>query len=135
MALDYIQLASGTKALMSTPWALAFPQAWFLKFDFTGVPIFCAMAFFGLGSGAVVSFIVGVFIMLRKTWVDGTMKALAEFSTILGTYLGLRMWGEKRRRISLSLGPISRAVFMCLANLVVTPFYLQQPIALSLIHI
>jgi len=133
VALDYAMKFTGAKDIMSTPWRLAFPYLGFLKFDLTGVPIFCAMAFFGLASGGATAAIVGVAITLRGgvDLVGGSMKALAEFSTMVGAYvaLGKLKW---RKWVAAFMGPVVRAAFMCIANIIVVPLYYQVPFGVVL---
>ena len=131
-AIDYSMMFSGLKDLMSSPWALAFPHLHFLKFDFDGVPIFCSTAFFGLTAGLLASIIMGLAIAIRASGlvelVGAVMKALAESSTMVGAYLAL-VKAKRARGLWLSLGPITRAAVMCLANLLVVPHLFQQPMA------
>ena len=135
VALDYALKYTGLKDLMSAPWAMAFPHLYFLKFDIDGVPIFCAMSFFGLAASGLASTVLGLAIFVRAPHliglVGGAMKGLAEFSTVAGAYLGLRLPGRRRWAWTL-LGPLSRAGVMSLANLVVTPLVFQWPFELAL---
>ena len=131
-AIDYSMKFSGLKDIMSSPWALAFPHLAFLKLDFDGVPIFCSTAFFGLTAGLLASIIMGLAIAIRASslveLVGAVMKALAESSTMVGAYLAL-VKAKRARGLWLSLGPITRAAVMCLANLLVVPHLFQQPMA------
>jgi len=132
VAIDYTMKFSGAKELMSAPWAMAFPHLAFLKFDLDGIPIFCSMSFFGLAAGCLTSVILGLAIIARAPslfgLVGGSMKALAELSTIAGAYAGLRA-AKRARWAWTTLGPITRAAVMCLANLVITPTIYQLPLA------
>ncbi|RLI39163.1 hypothetical protein DRO60_01980 [Candidatus Bathyarchaeota archaeon] len=132
VAVDYSMEFSGLKDLMSSPWAMAFPFLSFLKFDFDGVPIFCSTALFGLTAGFLASVIMGLAIAIRASGLIGlvgaAMKALAEASTMVGAYLAL-VKARRARGLWLSLGPITRAAVMCLANLFVVPHLFQQPLA------
>ena len=131
-ALDYATKATGVKEFMSSPWAIAFPHLAFLKFDLDGIPIFCATAFFGLTAGALASIIMGLAIAVRAPSLMGfagaSMKALAEFSNMVGVYVALRK-ARRARWAWLSLGLLTRALVMCLANLIVVPLLFPWPLA------
>ena len=139
IAVDYAMKFSGAKEFISTPWRMAFPQLAYLKFDLDGIPLFCAMAFFGLPAGALASAILGLGIMVRAPGlsglVGGSMKALAEFSTLLGAYLGLRLGSrtEKPLWAWASLGLLTRVTVMCLANVLVVPWVYQIPLEAMLV--
>lgn len=110
---------------------LAFPPLRFLKFDLTGIPIVLSLLLLGLSSGATTSLVAFFAILARSgEFVGSSMKALAEFSTILGMQLGLR-WPEKfRRPISVAFGVLFRVLIMTLANFVVQPLYYGYPFVL-----
>ena len=115
IAIDFTMKVSGAKDIISLPWRLAFPFLLMLKFDLSGVPVFCAMALFDMPSAAAASAILGLFIMMRSGNVlAGAMKCLAEFWTVAGSYVGL-IWLKGRRRVfSTSPGLLARAIAMCL---------------------
>jgi len=115
IAIDFTMKVSGAKDLMSLPWRLAFPFLFMLKFDLSGVPIFCAMALFDMPSAAAASATLAIYIVMRSGNVlAGAMKGLAEFWTVAGSYIGL-VWLKGRRRVlSTSPGLLARAVAMCL---------------------
>ena len=115
IAIDFAMKISGAKDAISLPWRLAFPFLFMLKFDLSGVPIFCAMALFDVPSAAAASAILGFFITMRSGNVlAGAMKGLAEFWTVAGSYVGL-VWLKGRRRVlSTSPGLLARAIAMCL---------------------
>ena len=115
IAVDFSMKVSGAKDIMSLPWRLAFPFLFMLKFDLSGVPIFCAMALFDLPSAAAVSAILALFIVMRSGNVlAGAMKGLAEFWTVAGAYTGLLWLRGRRRVLSTSPGLLARAIAMCL---------------------
>ena len=137
MAIDYTMKFAGAKEFISTPWRLAFPQLGFLKFDFDGVPIFCATAFFGLTAGALASAILGLGILARAPHlfglVGGSMKALAEFSTSAGAYLGLKMKRERPpTAVCVALALLARVMAMALANLAILPLAYGIPVSVVL---
>jgi len=141
IAVDYAMALSGVKKLISTPWRIAFPQPplVYLKFDIDGIPLFCAMAFFGLPAGALASAMLGLGIMVRAPGlpglVGGSMKALAEFSTLMGSYSGLRLGSRTGGRAWAwaSLGLLTRVAVMCPANVLVVPLVYQIPLEAVLV--
>jgi len=104
---------------------IPFPWLPYLKFDFTGVPIVLSLLFFGLASGLTTSAVALLAILARSGDVVGaTMKAFAEFSTILGMAIGLRLLKRNTKLtkiLSLILGLSVRSIVMLLANLIVFP--------------
>jgi len=117
--LDYSMKFSGLK--------IPFPWLPLLKFDFTGVPIALSLFLYGLPSGAITSFIAFLGIVLRSgDFVGASMKAIAEFSTVLGIALFPRRSGKLGKVGSFALGMILRVVVMTLASLVVFPVFYPQ---------
>ena len=140
LAIDYGMKFSGAKEFISAPWRLAFPHLAFLKFDLDGIPIFCAMALFGLTASAIASAILGLGILARAPHlfglVGGSMKALAEFSTSAGAYLGMRVGrGRVRTALCVLLALIMRIIAMSLANLAILPpaYGIPVPVLLGLL--
>lgn len=117
VVFDYSLKYSGLK--------IPFPWLPYLKFDFTGVPIVLSLLFFGLASGITTSAVALLAILARSGDVVGaTMKALAEFSTILGMAIGLRLLKRNTKStkiLSSSFGLSLRSMVMLLANLIVFP--------------
>jgi riboflavin transporter FmnP len=117
VVFDYSLKYSGFK--------IPFPWLPYLKFDFTGVPIVLSLLFFGLASGITTSAVALLAILARSGDVVGaTMKALAEFSTILGMAIGLRLLKKNTKLtkiLSSALGLSLRSIVMLLANLIVFP--------------
>jgi riboflavin transporter FmnP len=117
VVFDYSLKYSGLK--------IPFPWLPYLKFDFTGVPIVLSLLFFGLASGITTSAVALLAILARSGDVVGaTMKALAEFSTILGMAIGLRLLKRNTKStkiLSSALGLSLRSMVMLLANLIVFP--------------
>ncbi len=117
VVFDYAMKFSGFK--------IPFPWLPVLKFDFTGVPIVLSLLILGLVPGAFASSVAFLAIAVRSPDLIGaSMKALAEFSTILGMFAGL-VWLEKKPRFaklaSFALGCLARVAVMALANLAVLP--------------
>jgi len=110
VVFDYTLKYSGMK--IPFPW---FP---FLKFDFTGIPIVLSLLFFGLVPGFFTSAVAFVAILSRSgDFVGSSMKSLAEFSTVFGIFLGLKMVKRFRLFASFSFGIASRVMLMMCVNL------------------
>ena len=110
VVFDYTMKYSGLK--------IPFPWLPFLRFDFTGIPIVLSLLLFGLIPGTVTSIIASVAILARSGQiVSSSMKGVAEFSTILGMAICLKL--PKRFRLvgSFALGVTSRALIMICVNL------------------
>lgn len=85
---DYTMKFSGLKII--------FPWLPFLKFDFTGIPIMLSLFIIGLSGGATTSAIAFLAILVRSgNLIGASMKAIAEFSTALGFYLGIKSLGGR----------------------------------------
>jgi riboflavin transporter FmnP len=110
VVFDYTLKYSGLK--VPFPW---FPV---LKFDFTGIPIVLSLLLFGLVPGAFTSAIAVLAILARSgDFVGSSMKGLAEFLTIFGMFLGLKIATRFKLHISFCLGIATRAFVMMLVNL------------------
>jgi len=97
---------------------IPFPWLPYLKFDFTGIPIVISALLFGLIPGIFTSAVASVGILARSGDILGsTSKGLAEFSTIIGMLIGLRMFRRFRAVTSISIGLASRVLIMTLVNL------------------
>jgi len=124
VVLDYAMKFSGLKI----------PFLWlpFLKFDFTGIPIMLSVLTIDLGAGAATSIVAFLAILVRSGDIVGaSMKALAEFSTVLGFYLGnkiLRRESKLRRLFSYSLGCAVRILIMFLSTIPVFTLYYGMPL-------
>ena len=123
---DYSLKFSGLK--------IPFPWMPFLKFDFTGVPIVVSFLLFGSSSSAITSTVACLGIVLRSgDLVGGVMKGIAEFSTVLGMALGLRLMGRfnagsrSTKIVSIVLGVLLRILSMSVWNLVVLPYAYGMP--------
>ena len=116
LVLDYALKFSGLK--IPFPW---FPA---LKFDFTGLPIILSLFLYGLHSGATTSSIAFLAILLRSgDLIGASMKAIAEFSTILGMAPFINKSGRIGKSLSIILGLTFRVVAMSLFNLAVLPIF------------
>lgn len=111
---------------------LKIPFLWmpFLKFDFTGIPIVISLLLYGLTSAATTSAVACLCIVARSgDLIGGTMKGIAEFSTVLGIALGLRFMSQFNigirsiKMFSIALGVLLRILSMSIWNLIVLPNY------------
>ncbi|MBX5320979.1 MAG: hypothetical protein ACQXXG_02740 [Candidatus Bathyarchaeia archaeon] len=95
------------------------PGLQFLKFDFTGIPIILSLLLYGLVPGAFTSAIAVLAILIRSPMniVSPLMKGLAEFSTVIGMFLGLKLAKRFRLPAAYFLGVLVRVVIMTIANL------------------
>lgn len=110
VVFDYSMKYSGLK--------ISFPWLPFLKFDFTGIPIVLSLLLFGLIPGTFTSIIASITILARSGQVvSSSMKGVAEFSTILGMAVGLKLLKRFRMVGSFSLGIASRVLIMICVNL------------------
>jgi len=110
VVFDYAMKYSGLK--------IPFPWLPFLKFDFTGIPIVLSLFLFGLIPGIFTSIIASVAILARSGQVVGSsMKGLAEFSTILGMAVGLKLLKKFRMVGSFTTGITLRVFTMICFNL------------------
>jgi len=122
---DYTMKFSGWKI------PFPFPPLTFLRFDFTGIPIVLSFLLLGLTPGAATSSVAFIAILVRSgKAVDALMKAMAEFSTVLGMALGLRL-KKVGKPASYALGILLRVLVTTLANLVVLPSYQGMPFELT----
>ena len=97
---------------------IPFPWLPFLKFDFTGIPIVVSALLFGLIPGIFTSVVASVGILARSgDMIGSTSKGLAEFSTIIGMLMGLRIFRRFRAVSSISIGLTSRVLIMTVVNL------------------
>jgi riboflavin transporter FmnP len=123
IVFDYSMKFSGLK--------IPFPWLPYLKFDFTGVPIVLSTLLFGLASGATTSVVAFLAILIRSGDVVGaSMKALAEFSTILGMTLASKRFAKNTKltkTASSFFGVASRSLTMFFANLIILPLYYRIP--------
>ena len=124
IVLDYALKFSGLK--------IPFPWMPTLKFDFTGIPIALSLLMYGLPSALTTSMVAFVAILARSGDVVGaSMKFVAEFSTVLGLAIGIRLAGRLGPRLSRASGSTTGVVFrvaaMSLANLAVLPAFYGIP--------
>jgi len=128
VVLDYSMKFSGLK--------ICFPWLPFLKFDFTGIPIMLSLLTIDLGAGAATSTAAFLAILVRSGDIVGaSMKALAEFSTVLGFYLGNNIQKRKpklARVLSYILGCGTRILIMFISTIPVFTLYYGMPLIVAL---
>jgi riboflavin transporter FmnP len=104
---------------------IPFPLLTFLKFDVLGVPMLLSFFLFGCLSGVTTSMVAGLSISFRDPF-SGFMKFLAEFSTIAGVYLVLRVRRPASngwKAFSVISSILIRVVVMAAANLLLMPIF------------
>lgn len=107
---------------------IPFPWLPMLKFDFTGVPIALSLLLYGLSSGATTSAVASLAILARSgDLVGATMKAIAEFSTVSGIAIGLRLPIRWRMVLSVIVSVALRIATQSITNLIVLPVYYGMP--------
>ncbi len=103
----------------------------FLRFDFTGIPIVLSLLLFDLASGTITSGVSFFAIFARSgNAVSASMKAIAEFSTVIGIALGSRLFKKPTRfakAASFTIGIAFRCLVMFFWNLIVQPVYYGTP--------
>jgi len=119
VVFDYAMKFSGFK--------IPFPWLPVLKFDFDGIPIVLSFLLIGLKSGAATSVVAMLAILARSPDVLGaSMKALAEFSTVLGMFIGMTLLKKNlklSKPSSFLIGCTARVTIMAIANLVFYPLF------------
>lgn len=122
VVLDYSFKYSGLK--------IRFPWLPFLKFDFTGVPIVLSYLVFGFFSSVFTSAVALFAIFARSgDFLGASMKALAEFSTVLGVAFALKFIPKLKQFAAFILGILFRCVIMFFANLLFFPISISHLIA------
>ena len=118
VVLDWMSKIAGLKISFVPPLA-------FLKFDTLGIPMLLAYFLFGLVSGMVASMVAWLSISFRDPF-GGFMKFLAEFSTIIGVYLVLRVHQPTSnwwKALSMVTGVLVRVIVMAVANILLLPIF------------
>ena len=128
VVFDYTMKFSGLK--------IRFPWLPFLKFDFTGIPIMLSVLIIGLAAGTATSIVAFLAILVRSGNIIGaSMKALAEFSTVLGFYLGNKIIKDEsklRKPLSFILGCTMRILIMFIFTIPVFTLYYGMPLNTAL---
>lgn len=101
---------------------LPFPIYPKMKFDLDGVPTVVALLLYGPYSGMVTSVITFLTISYRDVF-SASMKALAEFSTIVGMIPFYRKTSKSLKALAIGFGITLRTVVMSAANLTLLPVF------------
>ena len=122
VVLDYSFKYSGLK--------IRFPWLPFLKFDFTGVPIVLSFLIFGFFSSIFTSAVALFAIFARSgDFLGASMKALAEFSTVLGVAFAFKFIPKFKQFSAFTFGILFRCMIMFFANLLFFPISISPLIA------
>jgi len=114
VVFDYTLKFTGVK--------IPFPLFPTLRFDLDGVPIVLSLLLYGPYSAVVTCFVALVAILARSGIVlSASMKALAEFGTILGLIPFYKIHSNGAKAFAVVSGTSSRVLLMVLANLAVWP--------------
>ncbi len=131
IVFDYSLKFSGLK--------IPFPWMPSMKFDFTGVPIVLSLLMYGLPSALTTSLVAFVGILARSGDIIGaSMKFVAEFATVLGLWLGMKIAAKLSQPVKqgsgLTVGLGLRVATMSVANIIVLPLYgYPQPIVYGML--
>lgn len=111
VVFDYTMKYSGLKIPFPVP------GLEFLVFDFTGVPIVLSLLLYGLLPGGFTSAIAVLAILARSgKIISALMKGVAEFSTVLGMFLGFKATRRFGLPAAFILGITARVIVMSIAN-------------------
>lgn len=114
---------------------LKIPFVWMpvLRFDLTGIPIALSLFLYGLPSAATTSLVASLGILATTQDVIGaSMKALAEFTTLLGFALASRFTRLCRVLPCLS-GVALRVLAMSLASVAILPVFYSTPFSVAVL--
>lgn len=101
---------------------IPFPLFPVLRFDLDGVPIVLSLLLYGPYSASATCFVAFVAILARSGLVlNASMKALAEFGTILGMVPFYKIHSSGLRGFAIVSGASVRVLIMVFANLAAWP--------------
>ncbi len=119
IVFDYALKFSGVK--------IPFPMLPTLKFDLDGIPIVLALFLFGPYSALTTCFVAFVAILARSgAALNASMKALAEFGTVLGLIPFYKINSRGFRLFGVASGTLSRIVVMVVATYAAWPLIFQS---------
>jgi riboflavin transporter FmnP len=119
VVLDYAFKFMGIK--------IPFPLFPMMRFDMDGVPIVLALFFYGSYSASATCMVAFVAILARSGAVlSASMKALAEFGTILGMIPFYKTSSPRSQSLGIISGILTRVVIMVLANLAASPLLFKS---------
>ena len=119
VVFDYVLKFSGVK--------IPFPMMPTMKFDLDGIPIVLALFLYGPFSALTTCFVAFVAILARSgAAVSASMKALAEFGTVLGLLPFYKINPKGFRLFGIASGASSRILVMIVATLAMWPLLFQS---------
>ena len=119
IVFDYALKFSGVK--------IPFPMLPTLKFDLDGIPIVMALFLYGPYSALTTCFVAFVAILARSgAALSASMKALAEFGTVLGLLPFYKINPRGFRLFGVASGTLSRIVVMVVATYAAWPLIFQS---------
>jgi riboflavin transporter FmnP len=119
VVFDYVLKFSGVK--------IPFPMMPTMKFDLDGIPIVLALFLYGPFSALTTCFVAFVAILARSgAAVSASMKALAEFGTVLGLLPFYKINPKGFRLFGIASGALSRILVMIAATLMMWPLIFQS---------
>jgi len=106
---------------------IPFPLFPVLKFDLDGIPIVLSLLLYGPYSALVTCFVAFVAILARSgAVVSASMKAIAEFGTVLGMVPFYRIHSSRFKGLAIVSGISARVLVMVFANLAAWPLVFQS---------
>lgn len=119
VVFDYVLKFAGIK--------IPFPIFPILKFDLDGIPIVLSLLLYGPYSAVTTCFVAFVAILARSgDALSASMKALAEFATVLGMIPFYRINSNRLRWLAIIPGIATRVVVMIVATLAVWPLLFKS---------
>ena len=119
VVFDYVLKFAGIK--------IPFPIFPLLKFDLDGIPVVLSLLLYGPYSAATTCFVALVAILARSgDALSASMKALAEFATVLGMIPFYRINSHRLRGLSVVPGMAVRVVVMVVATLAAWPLLFKS---------
>jgi len=101
---------------------IPFPMLPFLKFDLDGIPVVLSLLLYGPYSAVTTCFVALVAILARSgDALSASMKALAEFATVLGMIPFYAVSRNRLRGLAIIPGMATRVVVMLVATLATWP--------------
>jgi riboflavin transporter FmnP len=104
---------------------IPFPPLLYLKLDVLGIPMLLSSFLFGFFSGTITSLVAWLTIATRD-WFSGFMKFAAEFSTMMGVYIVLRVRSPSNawwKTVAMISGVLVRVLVMAIANIALLPVF------------
>ena len=119
VVFDYALKFAGVK--------IPFPIFTILKFDLDGIPIVLSLLLYGPYSAVTTCFVALIAILARSGDVlSASMKALAEFATVLGMMPFYKINSSRLRGLAVISGIATRVVVMIVATLATWPLLFKS---------